>query len=886
VDYSIDVTLNDSDKTLDAFEKINYINNSPDTLTFIWFHLWPNAYKTDRTAFSDQMLQLGDTRFYFSSKEQKGYINHLDFKVDGLRAKTEDHPTYIDVIKLILPKTLYPGGSITITTPFHVKLPFNFSRGGFDKKTFQVTQWYPKPAVYDRKGWHPMPYLHQGEFYSEFGSYSVHITLPQAYIVAATGALKNPNEIKITKSLTGHPSPLTNTYFFQQDSIHDFAWFANKNFILATDTCNIQGKIITVQSYYLAHDKKIWQNSLEYAKDGLRYYSQNIGPYPYPVATVVEGPQSFGGGMEYPTITVISPMSDNTELERIIVHELGHNWFYGMLASNERDHPWMDEGMNTFYEERYLRSKYGPQQLIDEIGFQTLAKQKIDQAIETTSEQFSEWNYNLVPYHKTSRWMNYLEMKMGKERFKQMMQDYFTAWAFHHPYPEDFEKFISLPAAEKDSVFMLLTKTGLIPKEKLTGFDLLLPSANSISNYLIHPVKNSLLIAPSFGANQYDKVLIGGIITNIKLPPTSLQYLLIPMYGTGSHKFNGLGKINYSLWGNSIKTDFFLNASMFSQDNVIDTGVNKIAQFKKLVPGFRISIKEKNPLSTNYKYIQWKTFLINDQYLQSVLDTVFNGPATIRNVHFFVSSEKRYLNQLQFVIGNYRALYPFEFKLQAEQAQGFIRTTFTANYYFNYSATDGLQVRWFVGKFNYLGEKSTFKQYNNDDRYFLNMTGPNGYEDYTYTDYFIGRNSFDGVTSQQIMIRDGGFKVRTDLLYTKIAKTDKWLTALNFNSSIPDKLNPLSALPIKIPLHLFLDVGTYAEAWDETSGNNKFLFDFGIHLPLFRQTINVYIPLLYSKVYKDYFQQSLGSNRFLKEISFSIDLYNKDLKKIERFTGF
>ena len=112
---------------------------------------------------------------------------------------TEDHPTYIDIIKLVLPKPLSPGGSIIITTPFHVKLPFNFSRGGFDKKTFQATQWYPKPAVYDRKGWHPMPYLHQGEFYSEFGSYKVNITLPRDYIVAATGVLKNPDEIKINK---------------------------------------------------------------------------------------------------------------------------------------------------------------------------------------------------------------------------------------------------------------------------------------------------------------------------------------------------------------------------------------------------------------------------------------------------------------------------------------------------------------------------------------------------------------------------------------------------------------------------------------------------------------------------------------------------------------
>ncbi|HEY0432257.1 MAG TPA: M1 family peptidase, partial [Chitinophagaceae bacterium] len=171
VNYTIDVTLHDKDNSLDAFEKIGYTNHSPDTLSFIWFHLWPNAYKNDKTAFTDQSLLNGDTRFYFSNAGQRGYINHLDFRSDNLTCVTEDHPSYIDIVKVLLPKPLPPGDSTTITTPFHVQLPFNFSRGGHDGQSYQVTQWYPKPAVYDRSGWHPMPYLDQGEFYSEFGKF-------------------------------------------------------------------------------------------------------------------------------------------------------------------------------------------------------------------------------------------------------------------------------------------------------------------------------------------------------------------------------------------------------------------------------------------------------------------------------------------------------------------------------------------------------------------------------------------------------------------------------------------------------------------------------------------------------------------------------------------
>src|SRR5690606_30671874 len=225
-DHVIEVTLNDQINTLDGFEVITYTNQSPDTLHYIWFHLWSNAYKNDRTAFSEQLLNQGRTDFYFSDDEKRGYINRMDFKVNNITATLEDHPQYIDVAKLTLPSPLAPGGFIKITTPFHIKIPYNFSRGGFVDKTYQITQWYPKPAVYDRKGWHPMPYLDQGEFYGEFGDYDVTIHVPKKYIVAATG---------IEQEVIPEDETMT-TYRFKQSNIHDFAWFANKEFIVKTDT--------------------------------------------------------------------------------------------------------------------------------------------------------------------------------------------------------------------------------------------------------------------------------------------------------------------------------------------------------------------------------------------------------------------------------------------------------------------------------------------------------------------------------------------------------------------------------------------------------------------------------------------------------------------------
>jgi hypothetical protein len=158
------------------------------------------------------------------------------------------------------------------------------------------------------------------------------------------------------------------------------------------------------------------------------------------------------------------------------------------------------------------------------------------------------------------------------------------------------------------------------------------------------------------------------------------------------------------------------------------------------------------------------------------------------------------------------------------------------------------------------------------------MTGPKGNEDYTYSNYFVGRNEFEKFPSQQIMIRDGGFKVRTDYLSNKIGKTDDWLAAANFTTTIPK-----AVIPFKLPLKIFVDVGTYAEAWKKNAPTARFVYDAGLQISLLKNVVNIYIPLLYSKEYKDYYKSIItekGLPLLLKKISFSIDLQNISLKKL------
>ncbi|MGB3008114.1 MAG: M1 family metallopeptidase [Chitinophagaceae bacterium] len=915
VNFTIDVSLNDKENTLTGFEKIEYINNSPDTLKFIWFHLWPNAYKNDKTAFSDQLLENGNTSFYFSGKDEKGYINRLDFKVDNTTALTEDHPQHIDIIKILLPAPLPPRQRINITTPFHVKLPHNFSRGGHDGQSYQLTQWFPKPAVYDKNGWHPMPYLDQGEFYSEFGSFEVNISVPKNYVVAATGELQDSQEKEWLKSRAGYNweeikqkvkttggqfkttyqlYPESSTAFktlkYKQTNVHDFAWFADKRFIVNYDTCRLSsGKIIEVFSYYTSKEKAVWQISVTYSKEAVRHYSTLVGEYPYNIVQVVQGPKSFGGGMEYPTITVLSPVKDSRQLNNIIVHEIGHNWFYGILGTNERKYPWMDEGINSFYEATYRQIK--EPKLNDHLQqslLETYTTEKKDQPINTSSENFSENNYALIAYYKSSKWVSWLEKYLGTSVFNQAMQEYFRLWKFKHPQPVDFKKTLETSTGKNlDDAFTFLSKKGNLPGNEKKGFAIQGPLKffSGINNNK----KNTITWLPAIGLNTYDKLMAGIALTNLGLPLTRFQFFFAPMYATGSKRVTGMGFMNYRFFPESFfqKIDLGVSGSSFTNDRFTDNDGNKtFLGFTKFVPGIRLTLKEKTPRSTFHRYLQFRSFLFSEDGLRFYRDTVITGIDTSILNKYRTLTSKRTLNQLQFVIENNRALYPYRGEIKAEQAKDFIRTTFTGKYFFNYPKEGGLNVRLFAGKFFYIGSKTNTKQFATD-RYHLNMTGANGYEDYTYSDYFVGRNKFEGASSQQIMERDGAFKVRTDLLADKVGKTDDWLIVANFSTSIPSSINPLSLLPIKIPLKIFADIGTNASSWKQNAETDRFIFDAGLHIPIFKETVNIYIPLLYSNVYANYIKSTIAEKgRFWKKISFSIDISNFSLRKVDRHIDF
>jgi len=475
VNTKIDVTLNDSIHTLNGNIEIEYINNSPDELSEIYIHLWANAYKNRKTAFSKQKVNQGSGTFYFAEDESLGRFKKLNFTVDNNTVEWGYYKGHADIAVLKLVNTLKPGGKITIKTPLNLKIPASFSRLGHVGESYQMTQWFPKPAVYDKAGWHPMAYVDMGEFYSEFGSYDVKITLPKNYVVGSTGELQNESEKEFlqqrvnetSKILAGktaddfkmmgdtfpNSSPTMKTLHYKAEKVHDFAFFADKRFYVQKSEVTLaSGKKVDTWAMFTNAEAEMWKKGIFYVDRAVKFYSEHVGEYPYPHASAVQSALSAGGGMEYPMITVIGLMGDPQSLDGVITHEVGHNWFYGILAFNERDHVWMDEGMNSYYDHRYTEKYYEGDNMkflpdfmmkntdlsLMELAYLYQARRNMDQAPATHSEEYSRINYFLGGYEKPAVSFKILEKYLGTPKFDEIMKSFYEAWKFKHPDPTDF----------------------------------------------------------------------------------------------------------------------------------------------------------------------------------------------------------------------------------------------------------------------------------------------------------------------------------------------------------------------------------------------------------------------------------------------------------------
>jgi hypothetical protein len=479
VKYFINVTLDDTRHDLNGYESILYKNNSQDTLRFIYFHLWPNAYSGNKTELAGQLMMLNGKSRLFRDPELRGYIDSLEFMVDGKTVQWDLLPGLPDICKIILSKPIIHGDSIQITTPFHVKIPSaTTSLLGHNGQSYNISQWYPKPAVYDRAGWHQMPYLDQGEFFSEFGNFDVSITLPDNYIVAATGNLMSEEEKKMLdilaeetsrmkisvdkKSGFAQSSKKMKTLRYTANQVHDFAWFADKRFLVKKGIVKLpdSGREITTWIMFTPQEMPLWIDALSYADSSIYFFSKLIGDYPYDSYTAVQSVLSGGAGMEYPGVSVIGITKDPYLLEEVIAHEICHNWFYSAIGTDERTFPYMDESIVGSYESRYMEKRFPhkklweiyfrkekvadllgadeiPVQRIEETEWLMRARTNSEQPVNLPAPDYSRVDYNTMVYNKGAHGFTWLRLYLSDQIFDSIMHDYYIKWKNKHPGPDD-----------------------------------------------------------------------------------------------------------------------------------------------------------------------------------------------------------------------------------------------------------------------------------------------------------------------------------------------------------------------------------------------------------------------------------------------------------------
>lgn len=483
-DYVIDATFDDAAETITAKASITYTNNSPEALPFIWIHLEQNLFKDDSLA---TLSSLPDARFSKKAGFQGG------FTIQSVKLSTgETLPIHVydTVARIDLPKPVpvaprsipamkigdppVAGNGLGNQVTFEIAWTFNIPQYGVDRMgiqhneqgdVFQIAQWFPAVCVFDDvHGWNTLPYLGQGEFYTNFGTFDVNLTVPRSHIVAATGTLKNAADVLTSaqverlsqarktadtvmirsKDEVADPAsrpegagPLT--WKFHAENVRTFAWTSSASFIW--DAAAVDGQAGTlVQSVYPKEALPLWSRSTDMLRSSIEGYNKRWFEYPYPIATNVNG---CVGGMEYPMIIFCGDRGEEHGLYGVTTHEIGHNWFPMTVNSDERRHAWMDEGFNTFMN-IYSEMEYFKQDAPGEKprGF-SAALQHRSPPMDTPADHLGPGVLGMLEYYKTAVALYLLrEEVLGPERFDPAFREYIKRWAFKSPQPADFYRTI------------------------------------------------------------------------------------------------------------------------------------------------------------------------------------------------------------------------------------------------------------------------------------------------------------------------------------------------------------------------------------------------------------------------------------------------------------
>jgi Peptidase family M1 domain len=487
VEYRIDVRLDAAKKTLTGREHLLWRNPSGDQIAELRFHLYLNAFRNNRTTFMRESG--GQLRGDRAGKKEEdwGFVDIRSMKTDegtdlrsGFSFAHPDSPDPEDrtVLGVRLPEPVPPHGRIGLTIDFEAKLPKVFARTGFVRDFFLAGQWFPKIGLYEPAGmrhrqiggWNCHQFHAHSEFYADYGSYDVTIHVPKRFIVGATGVL------------VGSDSKGDETaYHYRQDNVHDFAWTADPRYHvhefrfdpardippgwqeeiareLGKTPAEIALRPVAVRILMQPDHENQWKRYRDSVCVALSYYGLHYGAYPYPTLTIVDPPEDGqgAGGMEYPTFitagtnTLLSrwPFRHVRLPEVVTIHEFGHQYWYGMVGSNEFEESWMDEGINSYSEERAVDKAYDWREieLPGRLALSDLSTDRaayvffdeLDPIVRTAWGYYSGNSYGVNSYMKPALILRQMEADLGTPLFQRCLRAYFDAWSYRHPDTHDF----------------------------------------------------------------------------------------------------------------------------------------------------------------------------------------------------------------------------------------------------------------------------------------------------------------------------------------------------------------------------------------------------------------------------------------------------------------
>ena len=466
--YAITARLDPRSRTLTGDEILTWRNSSRTAATTLRFHLYYNAWRNTSSTWMQERRLAGDTPLTSRPEADWGWIDVTHVRVidagatDGdltgrIRFVAPDDGNAEDrtVMEVPLDRPVAPGATVNVQVAWASRIPRTFARTGTIGNFYFVAQWFPKVGVLEDDGWNCHQFHSSTEFFSDFGTYDVRLTVPRGWVVGATGVERDRRD----------EADGTTTHHYHAEDVHDFAWTTSPDYLVRTARFEAPA-LPAVDMRLLLQPEHAGQaeRHFEATRAALKYYGEWFGPYPYGHITIVDPAwQSDAGGMEYPTLFTagsrwLAPR-DATVPEGVTVHEAGHQFWYGIVASNEFEDAWMDEGFNTYSTGRVIEQQFQPNYYVKRYfgGFVPWAFRDIPLNRESDGDRLGSirlsgsadaqsmpsWRYwpgaaGAITYSKTALWLHTLERLLGWETMQRVMSTYFARWAFRHPKPQDF----------------------------------------------------------------------------------------------------------------------------------------------------------------------------------------------------------------------------------------------------------------------------------------------------------------------------------------------------------------------------------------------------------------------------------------------------------------